>query len=178
MKTNRRDFLQTLSLAFGSILLMPACSGNTSFLRFFTDKEARTIIAFTEQLIPADKDPGATDANVINFIDKQLMGHYSRFQTEYRKGLSALEGSVQKLFQSDFPDLEWEKQTAFMKQMEKGKLPEEFWTEINQSSFFALVLSHCMQGFYGAPRHGGNKNYVSYKMMRLDYPHVLGQNRY
>jgi hypothetical protein len=35
-----------------------------------------------------------------------------------------------------------------------------------------------MQGFYGSPRHGGNSNYVSYKMMKLDYPHVMGQNRY
>jgi len=35
-----------------------------------------------------------------------------------------------------------------------------------------------MQGFYGSPRHGGNKNNVSYKMMRLDYPVIIGQNRY
>jgi gluconate 2-dehydrogenase gamma chain len=35
-----------------------------------------------------------------------------------------------------------------------------------------------MQGFYGSPRHGGNRDYVSYKMMKLDYPHVIGQNRY
>jgi gluconate 2-dehydrogenase gamma chain len=65
-----------------------------------------------------------------------------------------------------------------MEQMEAGKLPEEFWTEVNQRSFFNMLLDHSMQGFYGSPRHGGNKNYVSYKMMKLDYPHVLGQNRY
>jgi gluconate 2-dehydrogenase gamma chain len=35
-----------------------------------------------------------------------------------------------------------------------------------------------MQGFYGSPRHGGNRNYVSYKMLGLEYPVVMGQNRY
>ena len=35
-----------------------------------------------------------------------------------------------------------------------------------------------MQVFYGAPRHGGNKNFMSYKMLGLDMPVVTGQNRY
>ena len=35
-----------------------------------------------------------------------------------------------------------------------------------------------MQGFYGSPRHGGNRNYASYRMLGLEYPPVLGQNRY
>jgi len=35
-----------------------------------------------------------------------------------------------------------------------------------------------MQGFYGSPRHGGNRNYASYKMMGLEYPRLIGQNRY
>jgi len=35
-----------------------------------------------------------------------------------------------------------------------------------------------MQGYYGSPRHGGNKDNMSYKMLKLDYPVVIGQNRY
>ena len=35
-----------------------------------------------------------------------------------------------------------------------------------------------MQGFYGSPRHGGNKDYASYRMLGLDYPNIIGQNRY
>lgn len=178
METSRREFLRQLSLACGSILFIPACAGYDSPWRFFSEKEARTIIAFAEQIIPADHDPGATDANVVNFIDKQLVGPYTRFQDDYRFGVSAIESSAQNLFQKSFFELEWQVQTEFMVQMENGQLPEEFWTEVNQRSFFNMLLDHCMQGFYGSPRHGGNKNYVSYKMMKLDYPHVLGQNRY
>ena len=178
MHSNRRNFIKQLGLAFGSILLVPACASRQYTWRFFTENEAKTVIAFAEQIIPADEDPGATDANVINFIDKQLMGSYKRFQQEYRNGIPALEQSSHKILRKAFYELDWDEQTHFMEQMEAGNLPEEFWKESNQKRFFKLMLDHTMQGFYGSPRHGGNKNYVSYKMMKIDYPHVIGQNRY
>jgi gluconate 2-dehydrogenase gamma chain len=178
MNTNRRNFIKQLGLISGSILFMPACKNAISAWRFFTETEAQTIIAFAEQIIPADDYPGATDANVINFIDKQLVSYYTRFQEEYRTGISAINQSAQKMAQKRFYEMEWKEQTQFLVQMESGKLPQEFWQEVNQRSFFRMVLDHTMQGFYGSPRHGGNKNFVSYKMMKLDYPHVIGQNRY
>lgn len=178
MNSNRRDFIQQLSLACGSILFIPACSGYDSTWRFFTEKEARTIIVFAEQIIPADRDSGATDANVINYIDKQLVSYYTRFQEQYRTGIQAINNSSQRILRKDFHELEWDEQTHFMEQMEAGDLPEEFWKGIDQRRFFSMILDHSMQGFYGSPRHGGNKNYMSYKMMKIDYPHVIGQNRY
>lgn len=178
MNSTRRDFIRQLSLACGSILFVPACSGYDSVWRFFSEEEAKTVIAFAEQIIPGDKDPGATDARVINFIDKQLVGPYTRFQEDYRKGIPAMESSSIRILRKAFYELEWDQQAHFMGQMEAGDLPEEFWQDVSQKSFFNLMLDHTMQGFYGSPRHGGNKNYVSYKMMRLDYPHVIGQNRY
>lgn len=178
MNSTRREFIHQISLAFGSIMFIPACSGYDSVWRFFTDKESKTVIAFAEQIIPRDQDAGATDANIINFIDKQLIGPYTRFRENYRKGLPAIENSAQKLYSKAFYDLEFDVQTEFMIKMEKAELPEEYWKEIGQGDFFRLMLDHTMQGFYGSPRHGGNKNYVSYKMMKLDYPHVIGQNRY
>ena len=36
--------------------------------------------------------------------------------------------------------------------------------------FFELVRDHSMQAYYGSPIHGGNRNKISYKMMKLDYP--------
>ena len=178
MDSTRRDFIRHISLACGSIMFIPACAGYDSVWRFFTENEAKTVIAFAEQIIPADKNPGATDANVINFIDKQLVGPYTRFQEMYRKGIPAIENSAQNLFQKAFHELDFAVQTEFMIKMEKGELPEVLWKETNQTGFFKLMLDHTMQGFYGSPRHGGNVNYVSYKMMKLDYPHVMGQNRY
>ena len=178
MEYNRRDFIKHLSLTYGSVLLLPGCFGNYSPWRFFTTEEARTVIAVAEQIIPADQDPGATDANVINFIDKQLVGPYTRFQENYRNGIKCLVSSSEKVYQKPFADLEWNLQNEFLEKMEKGELPEEEWEGTNQRSFFRQILDHSMQGFYGSPRHGGNRNYVSYKMIKVDYPHIMGQNRY
>ena len=125
MNTNRREFVRQLSLAFGTILFLPACEGFDSPWRFFTEKESKTLIAFCEQVIPADTDPGATDANIINFIDKQLVGPYTRFQESYRKGIPCIESSSLQLFQKSFHDLDKEMQNRFMLQMEKEELPKE-----------------------------------------------------
>lgn len=178
MIKNRRNFIKKICLSCGSVLVLPACSNSISYWRFFTEEEAKLTIGIAEQFIPTDKDPGATDARVINYIDKQLVGPFMRFQETYRKGLISLQSSAKELFGKEFSKLDWDEQMSFLKQMEKSELPEKYWEEVKQQSFFKLVLDHTMQGFYGSPRHGGNCNYVSYKMMKIDYPHVIGQNRY
>jgi len=33
--------------------------------------------------------------------------------------------------------------------------------------FFQRQVDHMMQGFYGSPRHGGNKNEASWKMLGI-----------
>lgn len=146
--------------------------------RFLTPNEAEAVVAIAEQIIPADRSPGATDACVVNFIDQQLAGFYSRHQTTYRDGLRALQASCQDKHGKRFENLSWDSQTELLKAMEAGTLPAEFWEPVSAREFFRLVREHSMQGFYGSPRHGGNRDYVSYRMMGLEYPYVIGQNRY
>jgi gluconate 2-dehydrogenase gamma chain len=62
--------------------------------------------------------------------------------------------------------------------LEAGKAKGNTWQTKSSAEFFRLVRNHTLQGFYGSPRHGGNRNYASYKMLRLDYPPIVGQNRY
>ena len=178
MDTQRRQFIRQFCYTCGAIGFLPACSRNYSTWRYFSEDEARLIISITEQFIPADKDPGATDARVVNFFDKQLAGFYKRHQETYRRGLRQIDASALQWFQKKFADLDSEQQTRFLKSMEKGELPPELWKEVDQKSLFNLMLDHTMQAFYGSPRHGGNCNYISFKMLKIDYPHVIGQNRY
>jgi len=179
MQYNRRNFIKSLGLAYGSVLLAPACTSLVSRYRVFTDAEADCLIALCEQFIPADEDPGATDAEVINFIDKQT---YLRFPEElpvYQQGIASLQATCNALYGKHFEQLDVPVQIEVMQNMERSRLPKEHWTEeVSQQTFFNLTLRRTMQGFYGAPRHGGNKNYVSHRMMKLDYPLLIGQNRY
>ena len=180
MKYDRRKFIKSLSLAYGGALLAPAaCTSFISRYRVFTDAEADCLIALCEQIIPADEDPGATDAEVINFIDKQTSLRFPEDLSVYQQGVASLQASCNAQYGKPFEKLDASLQIEVMQMMERNRLPEEHWTEeVSQSAFFRLTLRRAMQGFYGAPRHGGNKNYVSYRMMKLDYPLLIGQNRY
>ena len=191
-KTNlsRRRFLGMAALAYGSILLFPRCTMGKSSWRFFTEEEATLVDAIVEQIIPTDDWPGAKDAGVTNFIDKQLVGPYTRFQEDYRKNLASVQAYSKELYQKLFEQLAWDEQTAFLRKMEAGEFSSALsrgtcsvssglaWEEGTDCSFFNLIRTHTMQGFYGSPRHGGNKDYVSYKMVGLGFPFIVGQNRY
>jgi gluconate 2-dehydrogenase gamma chain len=48
----------------------------------------------------------------------------------------------------------------------------------NSKEFFELILAHCRQGYYGDPRHGGNRNMASWKMLRLPSPPLRGRMHY
>jgi gluconate 2-dehydrogenase gamma chain len=144
--------------------------------RILGDAEASLLDAICEQIIPADQDPGARQAGVVNFIDLQLAGPYRRFQERYRQGLSSLQATCQALHQKPFEQLAWDQQTALLKSLEAGKAPKAYWRQVSSGEFFRMVVSHTMQGFYGSPRHGGNRDYVSYRMLGLEYPRVIGRN--
>ena len=157
---------------------LPA-SGSLAHTSFFTKEEARCVIALCEQIIPADDNGGgATEAGVIHYIDRQLVAVFDYEQLIYQQGLEALQLSCLKLHDKRFEALDWDKQFLVLKSMESNEMPAEYWKNISSGNFFRLVISHTMQGFYGAPRHGGNKNYMSYKMMGLDFPLVVGRNHY
>ena len=184
--SSRRSCLKILAAAAGGVAtgvgsaklvggMGPVPSGP---FRVLSDEEAQLVDAVSEQIIPADRDPGAHDAGVVYFIDKQLDGYYKRHAETYHKGLRYLEQTSQAMFSKKFGQLSWTDQTRLLQAMESGKVPKGIWDGLSSRTFFNLIRNHSMQGFYGSPRHGGNRNYVSYKMLGLEYPRVIGQNRY
>jgi gluconate 2-dehydrogenase gamma chain len=50
--------------------------------------------------------------------------------------------------------------------------------EQQDNSFFELVREHTLEGYYGAPRHGGNRDAVSWRMLGLPEPPPLGRSQY
>ena len=146
--------------------------------RVLTPDEARLVEAVSEQIIPSDRDPGAKEAGVVHFIDRQLDGPYKRFAEKYHAGLACLAKTSQALYGKAFEALAWPDQTRVLQALESNKVPKDIWSTPKASEFFGLIRDHSMQGFYGSPRHGGNRNYASYKMLGLEYPRVIGQNRY
>ncbi len=180
MKCNRRDFIKQCAALYGSLLLLPACNmtGKEKTYMSFSNMQSDCIGAICEQIIPTDEYPGAIDAGVVNYIDKLLYQRFPELKERYLAGIQALDTYCTETFGKVFAALEWDRQTKILKEMEANKLPEKYWKDLSQGGFFWMVRTHTMQGFYGPPHHGGNKDYVSYRMMKLDYPFLVGQNRY
>lgn len=129
-------------------------------LIYFTGDEAKVVEALTNQIIPADDAPGAVAAGVVFYIDKQLAGPLSRYAPVYRKTIPMLQAACQQSAGAGFTDLPFEKQMAFLRQIEHD-------TSSPLASFFAMVIDHTMQGFYGSPEHGGNRDEASWKMLGI-----------
>ena len=154
---------------------LASCMGNISPWRCLSAGEARTLEALCERIIPADQDPGAAGAGVVCYIDRRLAGPFRKFRKTYRCGLAATEATATAMCGKPFTGLAPDEQDRVLRAMETGEARGGAWKQVSAPSFFALVLSHTMQGFYGDPRHGGNRDRVSWKMLGLPYPPVRGR---
>lgn len=160
-QVERRKFL-VAALAGGGVA---GCRASRGSWRFLTEEEAATLNAICEQIIPADDDPGAAWAGVVRYIDRQLAGHFQEHQKAYREGIAA----VNRLAGRRFEELQVAQQQALLKKVEKNK---------QWAPFFNLVVAHAMQGFYGSPRHGGNRDWISWQMLKIPISPCRGRDHY
>ncbi len=168
----RRIFLSTAAAA------TTACSRKSSSLRFFTPEEAAALDAWLDVLIPADQDPGARQAGVVNYIDIQLTrSKLRKLQPAYRAALAALSRLAAQRGAPSFEALSFEARTAIAAQLEQGAVDKALFSDGGKSAF-NMVLDHAMQGFYGNPRHGGNKDYASWHMIGVPPMPVRGRQHY
>jgi gluconate 2-dehydrogenase gamma chain len=162
---NRREIL--VGGAAAGVALVSGCRSHASRWLVFTEEQARTLAALCDQIIPADDWPSASQAGVLTFIDRQLTGPYRRHRKAYRKGLEEAAKLAQARFGVALAVASPALQLAIAQAVEQ-----------QNPTFFSLVRNHTMQGYYGSPRHGGNRDGVSYRMLGLDVPLVRGRAQY
>src|SRR5712692_10989633 len=93
-RSSRRQFLTVSAATIGGTLVYSLDRTPTLFhaqvrvikvpLRFFTEEEALTIAAAAARIFPADESgPGANEAAVVIYIDRQLGSAYGRDHYRY-----------------------------------------------------------------------------------------------
>lgn len=145
---------------------------------YFTPEEWGFVLAATARLIPSEGDgPGALEAHVPVFIDRELAGEYGSAKDWYMKGPHDPAASADRGWQSplnpaelyrkaipafnawcesswskDFKSLTPEQQDEALTALQKGeaKLAPEL------SFFFATLLSNTKEGYFADPMYGGN----------------------
>ena len=144
-------------LAAEEYVQQAAQSGQPAKFAFFTPDQAAEVEAMAAQIIPTDATPGAREARVIQFIDRALTTFERDGQSAYTQGVKDLEAQTKQLFPnaSKFSALTSEQQIQVLTAMEK-------------TSFFNLVRTHTITGFFASPAHGGNLNKVGWKLVGFD----------
>jgi gluconate 2-dehydrogenase gamma chain len=131
---------------------------------FFNDDDSRTIAAFTERLMPgAPGKPGASDADVLNYIDLALAGPYADDQYFYRCGVAQLDTHCTQTYGKPFHSLTAAQQDETIAALEQGKAPAFVWP--TAQAFFNTVHKHTLEGLFADPVYGGNKDFAGWRLV-------------
>ena len=130
---------------------------------FLNDDDYATIVAFTERLMPgAPGKPGASEADVANYIDLALSGAYIDLQDVYRRGLAALDAYCNLTHKESFVYLKADIQDQVIVAMEAGKASAFTWP--SAKGFFDTLRTHTMEGMFADPVYGGNKDFAGWRL--------------
>ena len=151
---------------------------------FFNSDESAFIEAAVARLIPADEEwPGALEACVPNYIDKQLAGAWGAGERLYRSGpwqpgtpsqgyqlpftpaelfRTALAAINKQLTGKPFASMSPDDQDAYLKKLEAGG---HDLGGVPSDVFIAHLWESTLEGFFGDPVYGGNCNMVSWRMI-------------
>lgn len=170
---DRRGFLKTGAVAAAASAV--ACGKADSPWRALTVVEAGTLAAACDRIVPPDQDPGAAQAGAVVFIDRQLATRQKKDLAFWRQGIAGLDASARRRHGKPFAELAEEAQVAVLQEVEKGAGEKSDWGEVDPGDFFYRLRSYTMMGFYGDPRHGGNRERVAWVMLGVPDPPVRGR---
>ncbi len=151
----------------GAICVAGCSCRSSSRWEFLSDAQAETLAALADQIIPEDDFPSASQAGVIVYIDRQLMGPYRRHRDAYQAGFESADR-----ISREFCGVALAQAPPPIRQEVTSALAEQ------RSDFFELAREHIMEGYYGSPRHGGNRDAVSWRMLGLEEPPLRGRAKY
>jgi gluconate 2-dehydrogenase gamma chain len=168
-RISRRDMLRR-SAALGAVAAVPAHvlaqAANAAPYTHLTAAEAATLEAVVARLIPSDAiGPGALEAGAARYIDGALGDALAAQLGAYRAGLAALEAYARTAAGASFAALPPERQDELLTDLEQNRAAG---FSPSSSAFFELVLGHTLEGTFGDPHYGGNRDFIGWEL--IGYP--------
>jgi gluconate 2-dehydrogenase gamma chain len=181
----------------GAAAAPPAATSTAPPAVFFTSEERTFVDAAVSHLIPKDElGPGALEAGVTDFLDRQLAGSYGHAATwymqgpwhdgtpsqgnqsrltpaqTYRNAIKAIDDHCRKTFGNKaFSQLAADDQDKLLTQLENGKIDLK---GVDAKAFFEAFLQNTIEGFLSDPIYGGNRDMAGWRLLgfpgaRYDY---------
>jgi gluconate 2-dehydrogenase gamma chain len=145
-------------------------------LRFFSQSEALIIAAAASRIFPSDETgPGAKEAGVVVYIDRQLSGPWGRDRHRYTQepfedaappefGYQG-RATPQQIYRLGLKDLKGFDRLAPAEQDQKLR-------QIEATLFFALLRRNTIEGMFCDPMHGGNIDLIGWQLIGFPGPNM------
>jgi hypothetical protein len=131
--------------------------------------ELKTLEAFIDRLVPKDENgPGAVECGAATYIDRALAGALAAEKGAFLDGLAGTEALARVTHKVAFADLAPERRDELLTSMDNGAaagFP-------NARPFFNRVRRLTLEGMFGDPYYGGNKNFAGWDLIRYPGPRL------
>jgi gluconate 2-dehydrogenase gamma chain len=175
----------------------PTAAAPSAGYTYLKPQEVLFVEAVVDHMVPKDElTPSGTEIGIATFIDRALAGSWGKGDRLYMQGpwgkgtpnqgyqlpltpaalyRAAIEGSnayCRKTFGQSFDKCTAEQKETFLKDLSGGKITLD--GGLPGRSFFVVLYQNVMEGMFGDPIYGGNKDKIGWKM--LGFPGVMANN--
>ena len=181
----RRHFLTLSAATLGGVLVYSLDRKATLLagqhnpvrvpLRFFTETEALIVAAAASRIFPSDESgPGAREAGVAIFIDRQLAGSYGRDRFRYTQ--PPFEDASRELGYQGSPTPRQIYRDG-LKGLQSFHLlapaaQDDALRKIESTVFFSLLRQNTIEGMFCDPMHGGNAGMIGWQLIGFPGPRM------
>ena len=182
---HRRQFLTLSANSLGGVLVYSLDRKSSLLtgqskrlripLRFFSELEALTVASAAARIFPSDDSgPGAAEAGVTIYNDRQLAGPYGQDRFRYTQGPFEKapaelgyqgKATPREIYREGLNDL---KGFNKLQTVDQNKLLEQ----MESSLFFKLLRQHTIEGMFSDPIHGGNADMVGWQLVGFPGPRM------
>ncbi len=132
--------------------------------------ERQILDAFVDRLCPRDElGPGALEMGAANYIDLSLADYLDAEKGTFAEGLAAVDAFARATHGARFTELAPAQKDAVLTAMENGTATG---FTGNSRVFFNRVRRLTLEGMFGDPFYGGNKNFAGWDLIRYPGPRL------
>jgi gluconate 2-dehydrogenase gamma chain len=134
-----------------------------------SEAQLRILAAFVDRLIPKDElGPSASECDVPVYINRSLGDYLASEKPAFIEGLEATDALARRTQNAAFVDLTPAQQDAVLTAIDNGSA-EGF---PNARAFFNRARRLALEGMFGDPYYGGNKNFAGWDLIKYPGPRL------
>jgi gluconate 2-dehydrogenase gamma chain len=152
-----------------AIIPVAALSAAAQSQSALSAEQIRILAGFTDRIIPKDDlGPSASESGVTEYINRALGDYLAGEKTAFIEGLEAMDAFARRAQGGALIELTPDKQDAVLTAMENGNA-EGF---ADARAFFNRARRLTMEGMFGDPYYGGNRNFAGWDLIRYPGPRM------